>query len=100
MKNKRIAKIFGVVAGLVITVGITWGSFKWGVYYAQNNPHPEVLSVEPEKNLIITNEFVKVMNNASDSVAFAIWHGGYLYTPDTAMYQLVMFGQSTDIQGD
>lgn len=100
MKNKRIAKIFGVVAGLVITVGITLGSFKWGVYYAQNNPHPEVLSVEPEKNLIITNESVKVMNNASDSVAFAIWHGGYLYTPDTAMYQLVMFGQSTDIQGD
>ena len=93
MNNKRTAKIIGVVAGLVITVVITWGAFKWGVYYAQNNPHPEVLSVEPEKNLIITNEFVKVMNNASDSVAFAIWHGGYLYTPDTAMYQLVMFGQ-------
>ena len=100
MKNKRTAKIFGVVAGLVITVGITWGAFKWGVYYARNTPHPEVISVEPEKNLIITNEYVKVMNNASDSVAFAIWHGGYLYTPDTAMYQLVMFGQSTDIQGD
>ena len=93
MKNKRTAKIFGVVAGLVITVGITWGAFKWGVYYAQNNPHTQVLSVEPERNLIITYEFVKVMNNATDSVAFAIWHGGYLYTPDTAMYQLVMFGQ-------
>ncbi len=100
MKNNRTTKILGVVAGLVITVVITWGAFKWGVYYSQNNPHPQVLSVEPEKNLIITNEFVKVMNNASDSVAFAIWHGGYLYTPDTAMYQLVMFGQSTDIQGD
>jgi hypothetical protein len=93
MKNKRTAKIFGVVAGLVITAGITWGAFNWGVYYARNTPHAQVLSVEPEKNLIITNEFVKVMNNASDSVAFAIWHGGYLYTPDTAMYQLVMFGQ-------
>jgi hypothetical protein len=92
MKNNRTAKILGVVAGLVITVVITWGAFKWGVYYAQNNPHPQVLSVEPERNLIITNEFVKVMNHASDSVAFAIWHGGYLYTPDTAMYQLVMFG--------
>ena len=92
MKNKRTAKIFGVVAGLVITTGITWGAFKWGVYYARNTPHPQVLSVEPERNIIITNEFVKVMNNASDSVAFAIWHGGYLYTPDTAMYQLVMFG--------
>ena len=98
MKNKRTAKIFGVVAGLVITAGITWGAFKWGVYYARNTPHPQVLSVEPEKNLIITNEFVKVMNNASDSVAFAIWHGGYLYTPDTAMYQLVMYGQSPDAQ--
>ncbi len=100
MKNKRTTKILCVVAGLVITVGITWGAFKWGVYYARNTPHPQVLSVEPERNLIITNEFVKVMNNASDSVAFAIWHGGYLYTPDTAMYQLVMFGESTDIQGD
>ena len=93
MKNKRTAKIFGILAGLVITVGITWGAFKWGVYYARNTPHPQVLSVEPERNIIITNEFVKVMNNASDSVAFAIWHGGYLFTPDTAMYQLVMFGQ-------
>ena len=93
MKNKRTAKILGVVAGLVITVGITWGAFKWGVYYARNTPHPQVLSVEPERNLIITNEFVKVMNNASDSTAFAIWHAGYLYTPDTAMYQLVMFGE-------
>ena len=100
MKNKRTTKIFGILAGLVITVGITWGAFKWGVYYARNTPHPQVLSVEPERNLIITNEFVKVMNNTSDSVTFAIWHGGYLYTPDTAMYQLVMFGESTDVQGD
>lgn len=100
MKNKRTAKIFGVVTGLVITVGITWGAFKWGVYYARNTPHPQVLSVEPERNLIITNEFVKVMNNASDSVAFAIWHGGYLYTPDTAMYQLVMFGESPNVPKD
>jgi len=72
MKNKRTAKIFGVVAGLVITVGITWGAFKWGVYYARNTDYPQVLSVESERNVIITNEFVKVMNNASDSVAFAI----------------------------
>jgi len=91
MKNKRIAKVFGVVAGLVISLGIIWGAFKWGVYYARNTPHPQVLSIEPDRNLIITNDFVKVMNNASDSVPFAIWHGGYLYTPDTAMYQLVMF---------
>lgn len=100
MKNKRIAKIFGVVAGLVITVGITWGAFKWGVYYARNTPHPQVLSFEPERNLIITNDFVKVMNNASDSVPFAIWHGGYLYTPDTAMYQLVMFGKTSIIKSN
>ena len=60
MKNKRTAKIFGVVAGLVITVGITWGAFKWGVYYARNTDYPQVLSVEPERNIIITNEFVKV----------------------------------------
>lgn len=93
MKSKRTAKIFGIVAGIIITVGITWGAFKWGVYYARNTPHPQVLSVEPERNIIITNEFVKVMNNATDSVAFAIWHGGYLYTPDTAMHQKVMYGK-------
>ena len=88
MKHK---KLLASTLGIIITLGITWGAFKWGVYYARNTSHPQVLSVEPERNIIITNEFVKVMNNASDSVAFAIWHGGYLYTPDTAMYQLVMF---------
>lgn len=61
-------------------------------------PHPHVLSLKPERNIIIANEFVKVMYNASDSVAFAIWHGGYIYTPDAAMYQLGMFGQSPDAQ--
>ena len=97
MKHK---KLLGTTLGIAITLVIAWGAFKWGVYYARNTDYPQVLSVEPERNIIITNEFVKVMNNASDSVAFAIWHGGYLYTPDTAMYQLVMFGESTDIQGD
>jgi hypothetical protein len=48
----------------------------------------------------ITNEFVKVMNNASDSVAFAIWHGGYLYTPYTAKYQFVMFGKTSIIKSN
>lgn len=79
--------------GVSLTLLLTLGAFKWGVYYARNTPNQQVLSFEPERNLIITNEFVKIMNNASDSVAFAIWHGGYLYTPDTAMYQLVMFGK-------
>ena len=88
MKHK---KLLATTLGITLTLGITWGAFKWGVYYARNTSHPQVLSVEPERNIIITNEFVKVMNNALDSVAFAIWHGGYLYTPDTAMYQLVMF---------
>lgn len=97
MKHK---KLLASTLGITITLGISWSAFKWGVYYARNTPHPHVLSVEPERNLIITNEFVKVMNNASDSVAFAIWHGGYLYTPDTAMYQLVMFGESPDIKSD
>jgi hypothetical protein len=89
MKNNRIAKVFGVVAGLVISLGIIWGAFKWGVYYARNTPHPQVLSIEPDRNLIITNDFVKVMNNASDMVPFAIWHKDYLYTPDTAMMELM-----------
>lgn len=92
MRINQTTKLFGVAAGLVLTIGITWAAFTWGVYYARNTPHPQVLSVELDRNLIITNEFVKVMNNASDSVAFAIWHGGYLYTPDTAMFNLVMFG--------
>lgn len=93
MKISRTTKIASIVAGIIISLGITWAAFTWGVYHARNTPNQQVLSVEPERNLIITNEFVKVMNNASDSVAFAIWHGGYLYTPDSAMYQLVMFGK-------
>ena len=84
--------------GLSLTLLLTLGAFKWGVYYARNTPHPQVLSVEPERNLIVTKEFIKVMNNASDGVAFAIWHGGYLYTPDTAMYQLVMFGKLANLK--
>lgn len=91
-QTTKYSKLLRIVIGIAVTVGITWGAFKWGVYYARNTDYPQVLSAEPERNLIITNEFVKVMNNASDSTAFAIWHGGYLYTPDTAMYQLVMFG--------
>jgi hypothetical protein len=86
-------KLVTLTAGVIVSIGLLYGSFNWGVYYARNTPNPVVLSVEPERNLIITNEFVKVMNNASDSNAFAIWHGEYLYTPDTAMYQLVMFGK-------
>lgn len=75
MKHK---KLLASTLGITITLGISWGAFKWGVYYARNTDYPQVLSIEPERNIIITNEFVKVMNNASDSVAFAIWHGGYL----------------------
>lgn len=86
----RHKKLLASTLGITITLGITWGAFKWGVYYARNTPHPQVLKVEPERNIIITNEFVKVMNNTSDSTAFAIWHRGYLYTPDTTMYQLVI----------
>ena len=97
MKNKRTAKIFGVVAGLVITVGITWGAFKWGVYYARNTPYEKVLTQDYRGN--ITTGLVKIMND-QDGVPYAIWHKDFLYTPDTAMYQLMMFGRSPDMKGD
>ena len=76
--------------GASLTLLLTLGAFKWGVYYARNTPHPQVLSVEPERNLIVTKEFIKVMNNASDGVAFAIWHKDYLYTPDTLMMKILI----------
>ncbi len=90
MKNKRTAKIFGVIAGLVITAGITWGAFKWGVYYARNSPYEKVLTQDYRGN--ITTGLVKIMND-QDGVPYAIWHKDFLYTPDTAMYQTVMFGR-------
>ena len=97
MKNKRTAKILGVVAGLVITVGITWGAFKWGVYYARNTPYEKILTQDDRG--YISQSLVKVMNGP-DCQPYAIWYKDYLYTPDTVMYQLVMFGQSTEIQGE
>ena len=91
MKNKRTAKIFGVVAGLVITVGLTWGAFKWGVYYARNTPYEKVLTQDYRGN--ITTGLVKIMND-QDGVPYAIWHKDFLYTPDTFQYKLVTMDKS------
>ncbi len=78
------------------SIGITFflttliGSFLWGVYYARNTPYEKILT--QDERGYISQSLVKVMNGP-DSLPYAIWHGGYLYTPDTAMYQLVMFGR-------
>lgn len=62
-----------------MTIGITSGAFKWGLHYTRNTPFQQVLSIVPERNLRITNEYDRVINNATNSVALTIWHSGYLY---------------------
>lgn len=93
MKNSRTTKIVSIVAGIIISLGITWAAFTWGVYYARTVAQAPIIDIEPEINLMVTNEFVKVMNSYNDSVPFAIWHNGYLYTPDTLNYERAIYGR-------
>jgi hypothetical protein len=87
----KYSKLLGITIGLVVALGTTWGAFKWGAYYARNTSNEKVLSKD-ERGVTITEASVKVMHG-QDMIPFAIWHKDYLYTPDTAMYQLVMFGK-------
>ena len=41
-----------------------------------------------ERGVTITEASVKVMHG-QDMIPFAIWHKDYLYTPDTAMMNLM-----------
>jgi hypothetical protein len=84
-------KLVSLSAGVIISIGLLYGSFKWGVYYARNTSYEKVLS-QDERGVTITGAQVKVMHGPG-MVPYAIWHKNYLYTPDTAMYQLVMFGK-------
>jgi hypothetical protein len=78
------------------SIGVTFffatliGSFLWGVYYARNTPYEKILT--QDERGYISQSLVKVMNGP-DSLPYAIWYKDYLYTPDTAMYQLVMFSK-------
>lgn len=72
--------------GLSLTLLLTLGAFKWGVYYARNTPYEKVLTQDYRGN--ITTGLVKIMND-QDGVPYAIWHKDYLYTPDTFQYKLV-----------
>lgn len=86
-----VLKLVTLFAGVIVSTGLLYGSFKWGVYYASNTNQEKVLS-QDERGLTITEASVKVMHGP-DMVPYAIWHNDYLYTPDTAMYQLVIFGK-------
>jgi hypothetical protein len=74
--------------GVIFFLTTLIGSFLWGVHYARNTPYEKILT-QDERGYITTG-LVKIMND-QDGVPYAIWHKDYLYTPDTAMYQLVMF---------
>jgi hypothetical protein len=84
-------KLVSLSAGVIISIGLLYGSFKWGVYYARNTTREQVLS-QDERGVTITEASVKVMHGP-DMVPYAIWHKDYLYTPDTAMYELIIFGE-------
>ena len=80
-------KLVSLSAGVIISIGLLYGSFKWGVYYARNTRNEKVLS-QDERGVTITEAQVKVMHGP-EMVPFAIWHKDYLYTPDTAMMNLM-----------
>jgi|LakMenE18May11ns_1017448.scaffolds.fasta_scaffold9602084_1 hypothetical protein len=80
-------KLITLTAGVIVSTGLLYGSFKWGVYYARNTSNEKVLSKD-ERGVTITEASVKVMHGP-DMVPFAIWHKDYLYTPDTAMMELI-----------
>ena len=82
-----VLKLATLTAGVVVSIGLLYGSFKWGVYYASNTSNEKVLS-QDERGVTITEASVKVMHGP-DMVPFAIWHKDYLYTPDTAMMELI-----------
>jgi hypothetical protein len=80
-------KLVTLTAGVIVSIGLLYGSFKWGVYYASNTNQEKVLSKD-ERGVTITEASVKVMHG-QDMIPFAIWHKDYLYTPDTAMMNLM-----------
>jgi hypothetical protein len=80
-------KLVSLSAGVIISIGLLYGSFKWGVYYARNTSNEKVLSKD-ERGVTITEASVKVMHG-QDMIPFAIWHKDYLYAPDTAMMMLL-----------
>jgi hypothetical protein len=82
-----VLKLVTLTAGVVLSIGLLYGSFKWGVYYASNANQEKVLSKD-ERGVTITEAQVKVMHGP-DMVPFAIWHKDYLYTPDTAMMEIM-----------
>jgi hypothetical protein len=82
-----IAKLVMLITGVLFSISLLYGFFKWGIYYASNTNQEKVLS-QDERGVTITEASVKVMHGP-DMVPFAIWHKDYLYTPDTAMMNLM-----------
>jgi hypothetical protein len=82
-----VLKLVTLTAGVIVSIGLLYGSFRWGVYYARNTSNEKVLSKD-ERGVTITEASVKVMHG-QDMIPFAIWHKDYLYTPDTAMMMLL-----------
>jgi hypothetical protein len=80
-------KLVTLTAGVIVSTGLLYGSFKWGVYYASNTIHEKVLSKD-ERGVTISEASVKVMHGP-DMVPFAIWHKDYLFTPDTNLMKLI-----------
>ena len=82
-----VLKLITLTAVVIVSTSLLYGSFKWGVYYARNTSKEKVLS-QDARGVTITEATVKVMHGP-DMVPYAIWHKDYLYTPDTAMMDLM-----------
>jgi hypothetical protein len=93
--KSRINKIISLSAGVIVSISLLYGSFKWGVYYSRNTNIEEVLT-QDKRGVTITEAQVKVMHGP-DMVPYAIWHKDFLYTPDTELYQLLTLSSTPSV---
>jgi hypothetical protein len=89
--KSAVLKLLTLFAGIFVSIGLLYGSFKWGAFYARKTSNEKVLS-QDERGVTITEAQVKVMHGP-DMLPYAIWHKDYLYTPDTAMMDLLIPNQ-------
>ena len=64
-----VLKLATLTAGVVVSIGLLYCSFKWGVYYARNTDNEEVLS-QDERGVTITEAQVKVMHGPDMAVSY------------------------------
>lgn len=87
LSTTKSSKVLTAVAVIATLLGSAWITLAMVDYYAKYTSQERVL-YQDERGVIITEATVKVMHDP-DMAPYAIWHKNYLYTPDTAMMNLM-----------